>query len=127
MGAHHAQNKRIFEMWFACHTQEEIAEAEDIDQSVISDRAKDFMDFGKLSKNHKAAAEHDTDFDIPLYNIWTKNAKTNSVSHYGLSNASTAMISADCPIATPITHLRISCFVSAKSPLVARSLRDTAS
>ena len=57
-------------MWLACYTQEEIAEKEGIDQSIVSDMTKDFMDFGKLADSHKVAALHQVDFEIPIYNVW---------------------------------------------------------
>ena len=47
--------------WLSCHTQEEIAAAEDVDQSIISDKIKNFMVFANFSKNHKTAAEYSDD------------------------------------------------------------------
>jgi indole-3-glycerol phosphate synthase len=54
------------DMWLACHTQEEIAEAEDVDQTTVTVKAKDFMNFGQVSKNHKTIVEHMTDFETPI-------------------------------------------------------------
>jgi len=54
-----------FNLWLACYTQEEIAEKEGIDRTLISDLIKDFVDFGKLAENHKVAALHQVDFEIP--------------------------------------------------------------
>jgi hypothetical protein len=70
-------------MWLACCTQEEIAEAENIDQSTVQEKTKSFMDFGKIAKIHKTQAEYLDDFETPAYNIWTANVKTNAVSHFG--------------------------------------------
>ena len=53
----------------ACHTQEEIAAAEDVAQQTLSDLVKSFTEIGNLAKSGKAAAEHATDFDPPIYNV----------------------------------------------------------
>ena len=54
----------------ACHTQEDIAEAEDVDHTTAMVKIKDFVDFGKIAKIHKTHAEYLDDFDPPIYNIW---------------------------------------------------------
>jgi DNA modification methylase len=81
------QGQRIFDMWLACHTQEEIAEAEEIDRSIISDRTKNFVGFGQVSKSHKTIAEHLTDFDAPIYNVWKQQNKSEGIDHFGNSEA----------------------------------------
>ena len=83
--AKEARNKRIFEMWLACRTQEEIAEAENVARTLITGMADDFVNFGNLADSDKAAASHATDFDIPLYNIWKQQEKTKGASHFGNS------------------------------------------
>jgi predicted transcriptional regulator len=50
-------------MWLACHTQEEIAEAEDVAVQTVSNKIGDFSNFGQMSKNGKTTAEYLTDFD----------------------------------------------------------------
>lgn len=85
--AKEARDRRIFELWLACHTQQEIAESVGRDQSVVSDQVKGFMDFGRLADSHKAAASHITDFTPPLYNIWKQQDKTNNVGHFGNTEA----------------------------------------
>ena len=37
---------------------------------------EDFTDLGNFAKFGKAAAEHATDFNPPIYNIWKQRAKT---------------------------------------------------
>jgi hypothetical protein len=71
-----ASQPGIFDLWLACHTQEEIAEREDCDQSVVSDVIRGSMEIGSLAESHKAVATHLTDFDIPLYNVWKQEEKT---------------------------------------------------
>jgi hypothetical protein len=52
-------HRRIFEMWLACHTQEEIAEAVGCSQGEV---AKSIPN-GELAEQNKPAASHLTDFD----------------------------------------------------------------
>ncbi len=77
-----ARDKRIFEMWMACSTQEEIAAEVNCDQktvaNVVSGETADLPNFLKS----KPAAEHLTDFGIPLYNIWKFKEKSNDVSRH---------------------------------------------
>jgi hypothetical protein len=46
---------------------------------------KDFIDLVKLAKSDKAAAEHATDFDPPIYNIW-KHIRGFSLHKYFASD-----------------------------------------
>lgn len=80
-----ARDQRIFELWLACHTQHEIATETGIDQGDLSKLISSFMEIGKLAKNHKSDAEHATDFDPPIYNIWKQQTKTEGSSHFGNS------------------------------------------
>lgn len=84
-----ARDKRIFDLWLACRTQEEIAKAVGCDHKsrAFTDT---FLQFGKLAelqKSDQLAAAHSSDFDPPIYNIWRKQTKTNEVSHFGNSEA----------------------------------------
>ena len=63
-----ARDKRIFAMWLACRTQQEIADAEGIDQAQVSRLTDSFMQIGNLAESHKAEACHATDFEPPIYN-----------------------------------------------------------
>lgn len=63
-----ARNRRIFDLWLACWTQQEIAEAVGAPQKTIDDVIASFSENGKpanLAKSDRAAAEHATDFDPP--------------------------------------------------------------
>jgi len=80
-----ARDKRIFDLWLACYTQEEIAGREGVDDSTISLMAKEFLNFGNIAENQKASASHATDFEIPLYNVWKQQDKSKGVSHFGNS------------------------------------------
>ncbi len=83
--AKEARNKRIFDLWLACWTQQEIADAVGMDRDSIN---KSFGDFGKvadLPKTDQANAEHAVDFDIPIYNVWKQQTKSEGSSHFGNS------------------------------------------
>ena len=71
-----------------CYTQEEIAERESVSQDEVSRLSKTFTQNGEssiLRKTDKAAAEHATDFELPIYNIWKQKEKTSGSSHFGNS------------------------------------------
>jgi hypothetical protein len=53
----------------ACHTQEEIAEREDVSQSEVDRVLPKMADLPNWVKSHPAA-NHLTDFEPPLYNVW---------------------------------------------------------
>jgi len=58
-------------MWLACHTQEEIAAAVDLDRTIISDRIKEMWNLEIFPKTTKLLATfQDADFRLPLYNVW---------------------------------------------------------
>jgi len=79
--------RRIAELWMACYTQEQIAEATGItDKSTVSRRIESMLQNGNVSVlQHTTPFEKDSDFSPPLYNIWTFARKTNAVSHFGNS------------------------------------------
>ncbi len=76
-----ARNKKIFEMWMACHTQEEIGEVCGCDQKTVANTVsgKEFQETIFL----KPEANHQSDFDIPLYNVWKFKEKSNETAHFG--------------------------------------------
>lgn len=68
--AKEARNKRIFQMWLACHTQEEIAEEVGCPQQKVADQVGNFTEIGRLAESGKSLALHATDFEPPLY--WSR-------------------------------------------------------
>lgn len=80
-----ARDKRIFNLWMACYTQEEIAEREGMTQEGVRDVLAKLSDFGNLAENAKAVANHATDFEPPIYNIWKQREQTKGVNHPGNS------------------------------------------
>lgn len=83
--AKEARDRRIFELWLACWSDQEIANEVGVERSTVTKLSDDFVKIGNLAKNHKAAAEHATDFDPPIYNIWKQQEKTNGTYHFGNS------------------------------------------
>jgi predicted transcriptional regulator len=79
------KNQKIFDMWMASYTQDEIAEAVNMKLMTVNDRIKVLTEMEKFPKPYKLSALYQDDFEIPIYNIWTFNKKTNDVSHPGNS------------------------------------------
>jgi DNA-binding CsgD family transcriptional regulator len=79
------RNKRIADLWLACHTNEEIGKLCGCDEKTVRTIIGESADLPKLRKDDVAAAEHATDFTPPIYNIWKQQEKTNAVSHFGNS------------------------------------------
>jgi hypothetical protein len=75
---------RIFELWLACHSGAEIAKATGLSEGEISKTLESFQTAG-LPDGNKPAAAHLTDFDVPLYNVWKQQSKTEGSKHFGNS------------------------------------------
>jgi transcriptional regulator with XRE-family HTH domain len=60
----------------ACYTQEEIAEVVGCHKDTVSEICRKMAE---LPKSGKPAAEHLTDFDTPLYNVWKFKEKTSGI------------------------------------------------
>jgi hypothetical protein len=76
------RDRRIFELWLACWTIEEIAAEAGCHKDTVSEVCRNMAN---LPKSDKPAAEHATDFDPPIYNIWKQQTKTTGSSHFGNS------------------------------------------
>ena len=80
------RKQKIFDMWMACHTQDEIAEATGSKQQTVGDEIATFTEIGNVSNFGKSLDfTRDNEFQPPLYNLWTFAKKTNGVSHFGNS------------------------------------------
>ena len=75
-----ARNKRIFNLWMACYTQEEIAKREEVHKDTISEVCRKMAE---LQKSDKPYAEHLIDFEVPLYNVWKYRGKSKGSVHPG--------------------------------------------
>lgn len=75
------RDRRIFELWLACHTQEEIAEAVGCSRQTV-DIVLPKMD--KCLELAKPAHLHqDEAFEPPIYNVWRQKSKSDDVKHFG--------------------------------------------
>ena len=83
--AKEARDKRIFAMWLACRTDQEIADAEGMPRTTVTDQTKGLDEIGKVAESVKAAAHHATDFEAPIYNVWKQQTKTPGAKHFGNS------------------------------------------
>lgn len=80
------RKERIFGMWMACATQEEIAEELQVTQPTVKATTDTFIDFGSTANFYKSRDfGQDAEFTPPLFNVWTFAKKTNGVSHFGNS------------------------------------------
>jgi len=77
------RNRRIRDWWLQYYTQQEIAEREGISKGQINEICSEFSDLKKLNKSEQAAAEHATEFEPPIYNIWKQQIKTGGIGHPG--------------------------------------------
>jgi hypothetical protein len=81
------RREKIFSMWQACYTQEEIAEAVGVSQKEISEDIAVLYDLERLPKSIKLPTLYQDDFEPELYDIWNFAKKTNEVKHYGNTEA----------------------------------------
>jgi hypothetical protein len=81
--AKEARNQRIFNLWLACWSLEEIAEREGLTKQAVDLIRQETAELPKLDKPSRASADHATDFDPPLYNVWKQQEKTKGSNHFG--------------------------------------------
>lgn len=81
------RDKKIVDMWQACYTQEEIADKVKASQQTVTNVTDGFTKTVFENQNSKtyASANHLTDFDPPIYNVWKQQTKTSGTSHFGNS------------------------------------------
>jgi DNA-binding CsgD family transcriptional regulator len=78
------RKQRIFDLWMACFTAEEIAELVNLSDEAVRKEVSQYSE--GLPKVGKVLADFaDEDFSPPLYNVWTFAKKTNAVKHFGNS------------------------------------------
>ncbi len=69
------------EMWLACWTCAEIAEAVGLSEKEIGKVVSDQT--AELPKGQKVLAHHESDFDVPIYNVWKQQTKSEGSSSGG--------------------------------------------
>jgi len=75
-----ARNKRIFDLWLACYTQEEIAEKEDCPRTTVETV---LTEMEMLQKSSKPYADHLIGFEVPFYNVWKYRGKSEGSAYPG--------------------------------------------
>jgi DNA-directed RNA polymerase specialized sigma24 family protein len=76
------RDRKIFDMWMACCSFDEIAEACDCGKATVSEVCSE--QFLKTKAN-KPEAQHAVDFERPIYNVWKQQEKSNGSEHFGNS------------------------------------------
>jgi DNA-binding CsgD family transcriptional regulator len=77
------RKQTIFDMWMACHTQQEIGDVVGLTKQQISELCPVLEE---LPKSDKVAARfQEPDFKPPIYNVWAFAKKTNTTAHFGNS------------------------------------------
>jgi hypothetical protein len=77
------REKRIYDMWLACYTQREIAEAVGMAVGSINQEVEECSNAANLPNVNTAAAAH-ADLDpVPIYNVWKQKKYTSDTSHPG--------------------------------------------
>ena len=76
-------------MWLACNTQQEIADAVGVPKGTIDALCLELADMPKVSKTQQVAAEHATDFEVPIYNIQKQQTKCSAIASHHANNVST--------------------------------------
>lgn len=74
---------KVFDLWLACETLESIAEIVGINKQTVTNWVEDFSK--NLATKDLAKFNFQDDFQIPIYNVWKLQSKSNKVSHFGNS------------------------------------------
>lgn len=78
------RKQKIFDMWMACHTLEEIATETDVTDQTIANQIKETLNLESLPNLEKVLANfQNEDFTPPIYNVWSYAKVTNKVGHFG--------------------------------------------
>lgn len=94
----------IARLWFSCLPQDEIAQAVGMSRQGVAKITQQVESFRfvaesgecyeieneedrleELRRRHEAAANHATDFEPPLYNVWKQQERTPGSAHFGNS------------------------------------------
>lgn len=85
-GLRKKRKQKIFDMYLACYTQDEIAKEVGIVKGGVNEEIRLCSDLEELPKMNKLHAFfNDPEFKPPIYNVWTFAKKTNAVKHPGNS------------------------------------------
>jgi hypothetical protein len=76
------QAKRIFGMWLACLTQDQIAKAEGIERQTVSDISASFAEISRSGKSGEAAANHQDGTDEDGEPKWKAPILIDQMRHH---------------------------------------------
>lgn len=79
------QKAKTFDLWLSCETQENIAEVVGVPRDTLQVWIKDFVENLEIKDSTKFHFKDD--FDVPIYNVWKQQTKSNAVSHFGNSES----------------------------------------
>lgn len=80
------RKQKIFDMWMACATGDEIAAIVGVTKETVSAFAEESQKSENIPNSDKVAASfQDADFTPPIYNVWSFAKKTNGTAHFGNS------------------------------------------
>lgn len=98
------RDAEIFRLWLSCHQDKEIASAVGVTGQRVGQVMKEKESFHFLSlvgefseiddekerwqaieESNRNNAEHATDFDPPIYNVWKQQTKSEGSNHFGNS------------------------------------------
>jgi len=82
------RDRRIADLWLACHTEQEIAEAVGCDQKTVNNVVSELGKNDIWQKFLVLSRYQEPEWTPPLYNVWKQQDKSNSVSHFGNSEES---------------------------------------
>lgn len=80
-----ARKAKIMQMYLACHTEVEIAEAVGLERPRVNEILALLPVLEPGSKTGRSANFEEEGFKPPIYNVWTFSKKSNEVSHFGNS------------------------------------------
>ena len=84
------RDRQIAEMWLACYTEDQIAEALGLARNTVNVLMSESSKMDIWQKLAIFSEYHDPDWQPPLYNVWKQQNKTNLTDHFGNSEASFA-------------------------------------
>lgn len=82
-----ARKRKIFELWLAGNENTAIAKDVGCDEKHVREVIGEMADLPKLRKVDQNAANHESDFDPPIYNVWKQQTKSEGSSHFGNSES----------------------------------------
>jgi len=77
------ENETIFDLWMACYTQEQIAEATGVTHQAIALKLPVLQERFPGTKLAKLSRFEEETWKPPLYDIWNAAKNTNEVKHFG--------------------------------------------